>query len=116
MCDHEVAAPRDSIPFFPPRDKWWQDALKEQSADCPPEWMGAEDPLFRVGEGWAGENESRCGIGGGAVQGGWVRDRLVAMRAGVASWGTDKYKAGSACPSRLAGMTRRPGWTRCSPF
>jgi acetyl-CoA synthetase len=28
------------------RDLWWHDAIAEQSADCPPALMNAEDPLF----------------------------------------------------------------------
>jgi len=28
------------------RDVWYEDVMKEASADCPPEEMGAEDPLF----------------------------------------------------------------------
>ena len=28
------------------RDVWWHDIVPEQSADCPPEKMNAEDPLF----------------------------------------------------------------------
>ncbi|NPU83807.1 MAG: acetate--CoA ligase [Syntrophaceae bacterium] len=28
------------------RDIWWEDAMAKASADCPPEWMDAEDPLF----------------------------------------------------------------------
>lgn len=28
------------------RDVWWDDAVAGQSAECPPEEMGAEDPLF----------------------------------------------------------------------
>ena len=28
------------------RDVWWEDAVSNQSAECPPEEMGAEDPLF----------------------------------------------------------------------
>ena len=28
------------------RDVWYQDAMEQASADCPPEEMGAEDPLF----------------------------------------------------------------------
>ncbi len=28
------------------RDIWWHDAVATVSADCPPEAMGAEDPLF----------------------------------------------------------------------
>ena len=28
------------------RDLWWGEAMAKASADCPPEWMDAEDPLF----------------------------------------------------------------------
>ena len=28
------------------RDHWWQDLREDASSDCPPEEMGAEDPLF----------------------------------------------------------------------
>jgi len=28
------------------RDLWWHDETQKQSADCPVEWMDAEDPLF----------------------------------------------------------------------
>ena len=28
------------------RDEWWHEMMKESSADCEPEWMDAEDPLF----------------------------------------------------------------------
>ena len=28
------------------RDVWWEDAVADQPADCPPEAMNAEDPLF----------------------------------------------------------------------
>jgi acetyl-CoA synthetase len=28
------------------RDEWWHDLMKDASADCPVEWMDAEDPLF----------------------------------------------------------------------
>ena len=28
------------------RDVWWQEAVRQQSNDCPPEWVDAEDPLF----------------------------------------------------------------------
>ncbi len=28
------------------RDVYWDDAMAKVSADCPPEWMDAEDPLF----------------------------------------------------------------------
>jgi acetyl-CoA synthetase len=32
--------------FAPPRDHWWHELRDQVSADCPPEEMGAEDPLF----------------------------------------------------------------------
>jgi acetyl-CoA synthetase len=28
------------------RDLWWREGMTTASADCPPEWMDAEDPLF----------------------------------------------------------------------
>jgi len=28
------------------RDIWWHEAMEKESADCPVEWMDAEDPLF----------------------------------------------------------------------
>jgi acetyl-CoA synthetase len=34
------------VPMTEGRDIWWQDAEAGLSADCPPEEMGAEDPLF----------------------------------------------------------------------
>jgi acetyl-CoA synthetase len=34
------------VPMTPGRDLWWDEAEAGVSADCPPEEMGAEDPLF----------------------------------------------------------------------
>ncbi|WP_062115248.1 acetate--CoA ligase [Aureimonas sp. AU40] len=34
------------VPVTPGRDVWWHEARETVSADCPPEEMGAEDPLF----------------------------------------------------------------------
>src|SRR6218665_1668202 len=28
------------------RDVWWNDAMADQSSECEPEWLDAEDPLF----------------------------------------------------------------------
>ena len=28
------------------RDFWWHEEMKEASAECPVEWLSAEDPLF----------------------------------------------------------------------
>jgi acetyl-CoA synthetase len=33
-------------PMKSDRDEWWHELMKEASADCPVEWMDAEDPLF----------------------------------------------------------------------
>jgi acetyl-CoA synthetase len=33
-------------PFTPGRDVWYHELIAEQSADCPPEEMDAEDPLY----------------------------------------------------------------------
>ncbi|XP_063373972.1 acetyl-coenzyme A synthetase [Cydia amplana] len=30
------------------RDVWWHDIMEGQSTFCPPEWMGAEEPLFML--------------------------------------------------------------------
>ena len=30
----------------PGKDLWWHEEMAKASADCPPEWMDAEDPLF----------------------------------------------------------------------
>ena len=35
-----------STPMTPGRDLWWHEALATASADCPPEPMASEDPLF----------------------------------------------------------------------
>src|SRR6185369_159309 len=34
------------VPFTQGRDRWWHDLTKEASAECAPEQMDAEDPLF----------------------------------------------------------------------
>lgn len=37
----------DATPaWHPERDVWWHDLVKDQAAECEPEWMNAEDPLF----------------------------------------------------------------------
>ena len=54
VYDHSIAAKRDSVKFNAPRDKWWQDVVPQQSTECPPEWMPAEAPLFKVSQCWGG--------------------------------------------------------------
>ncbi len=34
------------VPMQEGRDIWWQDLVAGQAAECAPEWMNAEDPLF----------------------------------------------------------------------
>jgi len=41
-----VAASGAETAMHPGRDLWWGDAMAQASPDCPPEPMGAEDPLF----------------------------------------------------------------------
>ena len=40
------AAPATTVPWRPGRDVWLHEALASVAADCPPEPMNAEDPLF----------------------------------------------------------------------
>eukprot|EP00884_Botryococcus_braunii_P011416 jgi/Botrbrau1/20275/Bobra.31_1s0058.1 len=42
------AIKRDSVNFVEGRDVWWQDVVSGQSADCPVEWLDAEDTLFKL--------------------------------------------------------------------
>ncbi len=41
-----VGADKAKIEMKDGRDVWWHEVMKDASADCPPEWMDAEDPLF----------------------------------------------------------------------
>ncbi len=38
--------PAASVRMTPGRDLWWHEAMAASSAECPCEWMDAEDPLF----------------------------------------------------------------------
>jgi len=40
----------DKVPttMKPGRDHWWHDVMKDAPAQCDPEWMDAEDPLFML--------------------------------------------------------------------
>jgi acetyl-CoA synthetase len=42
----KTALPADRTAWVAGRDVWWQEAVRQQSNDCPPEWVDAEDPLF----------------------------------------------------------------------
>ncbi|HEX4051930.1 MAG TPA: acetate--CoA ligase [Steroidobacteraceae bacterium] len=35
-----------AVPMQAPRDHWWHEVCDAQSAECPPEWLPAEHPLF----------------------------------------------------------------------
>jgi acetyl-CoA synthetase len=37
---------KENVPFAAGRDHWWHDEMARAGADCPPEAMDAEDPLF----------------------------------------------------------------------
>ena len=37
---------KKDVPFMSGRDHWWHDEMSAAAADCPPEAMEAEDPLF----------------------------------------------------------------------
>lgn len=52
------------------RDVWWQDVIGDQPTECEVEWVGAEDPLFKVGwDGWVGWRERAGGRAGGQEAG-----------------------------------------------
>ncbi|MHB1951460.1 MAG: acetate--CoA ligase [Acidiferrobacteraceae bacterium] len=34
------------VALMPGRDLWWHDVIKGQAAECTPEWVGSEHPLF----------------------------------------------------------------------
>jgi acetyl-CoA synthetase len=48
VYDHKIAMPRSEVPFKEGRDKWWQDSISDQPAECEVEWMDAEAPLFKL--------------------------------------------------------------------
>ncbi|CAL5229885.1 g13299 [Coccomyxa viridis] len=48
VFDHVLAAKRENVAFTEGLDVWWQDVVPRQPTDCPVEWMGAEEPLFKL--------------------------------------------------------------------
>lgn len=46
--EHVVVVKRTGVdvPMQSDRDIWWHEAMETASADCPPEWLDSEDPLF----------------------------------------------------------------------
>ena len=48
VYDHVLAAKRENVAFTEGLDVWWQDVVPKQPTHCPVEWMGAEEPLFKV--------------------------------------------------------------------
>ena len=43
------------------RDVWWSDAMRAASAECPPVWMDAEEPLFMLYTRSAADGTGHCG-------------------------------------------------------
>ena len=48
VFDHKNAARKEEVAFTEGRDVWWQEAVSQHPTHCDIEWMGAEDPLFKV--------------------------------------------------------------------
>ena len=48
VFDHSGAVDRGKVPFQASRDVWWQDVVPQQSHECPVEWLGSEDPSFKL--------------------------------------------------------------------
>ena len=48
VLDKPEAMPRSAVPMQAGRDAWWDEAMVGQSADAAVEWVGAEDPLFKL--------------------------------------------------------------------
>jgi acetyl-CoA synthetase len=48
VFDHTLAMKKSEVPFKEGRDKWWQENINSQPADCEVEWVDAEAPLFKV--------------------------------------------------------------------
>jgi len=46
LCFEKTAVPEKECPWTGGRDVWWADVVPTQSAECEPEWLDAEDPLF----------------------------------------------------------------------
>lgn len=46
--EHVVVVKRTGVdvPMQSDRDIWWHESMETASADCPPEWLDSEDPLF----------------------------------------------------------------------
>ena len=48
VFDHKNAAKKEDVAFTEGRDVWWQEAVSQHPTHCDIEWMGAEEPLFKV--------------------------------------------------------------------
>ncbi|MBO9498002.1 MAG: acetate--CoA ligase [Novosphingobium sp.] len=70
------------------RDLWWHDAVADQSAECPPEEMNAEDPLFILYT--SGSTGKPKGVlhttGGYAVWASMTHEYVFDYRAGEIYW------------------------------
>jgi hypothetical protein len=73
IYDHKASGmSRDQIRTSPVegRDVWWQDVIPEQSTECEVVWVGAEDPLFKVGTGLGQAGVGARGSAHGGLLGG----------------------------------------------
>jgi acetyl-CoA synthetase len=77
-----------AITMQPGRDIWYHDARESVSDDCPPETMGAEDPLFVLYT--SGSTGKPKGVmhttGGYAVWAAWTHKHVFDYRPGEVYW------------------------------
>ncbi len=79
-----------AVAFNEQRDIWWSDALAGQPADCPPEWVEAEHPLFLLyTSGSTGKPKGIQHSSAGYLLGGIMTNRWVFdLRDGDVFWCT----------------------------
>ncbi|HWG89594.1 MAG TPA: acetate--CoA ligase [Candidatus Thermoplasmatota archaeon] len=66
------------VPWTAQRDVWWHEAVARESADCPPEVMDAEDPLFTLyTSGTTGKPKGVLHTTGGYLVGAYATTKLV---------------------------------------
>ena len=68
----------EDVPFDAKRDVWWSDVVKDQSTDCPPEQMDAEDLLYVLyTSGSTGKPKGIIHTTGGYMVGTYVTTKYV---------------------------------------